>query len=70
MLDGDLDHNVDRYTDAESAMRALMDEERFPTDQVDRLEFGFLANGEVTVRWRPLKGEEWDGIVYPESRFS
>jgi hypothetical protein len=62
----DVDTDRNRYTNQEDALRRLLDEERFPFTQVDRLELGFLANGEVTVRWRPLGEEEWDGIVFPD----
>lgn len=60
-----IDHNADRYTPQETALTRLLDDDRFPSTQVDRLELGFLASGEVTVRWRELGAEEYDGTVYP-----
>lgn len=59
----DFDTDEDRYTTQESALRQLLDHQAFPMTQVDRIEIGFLANGEVTVRWREQGLEEYDGIV-------
>jgi len=59
----DVDTDHDRYRNHEDALRAVLDSSDLPIDQIDRYEMGFLANGEVTVRWRPLGSEEWDGFV-------
>lgn len=63
--DEGIDVNRDRHADHFDALQRAVQHERFPEAQIDRFEVGFQASGEVTVRWRQLGAEEWDGFVMP-----
>lgn len=48
----------DRYADPKKAVQRLLADEEFPTDDVQRIELGFQANGEVSCRiWRSKQEE-------------
>jgi len=57
--------DVNRHRGHYESIQVAIDDDRFPEVTIDRLEFGWLANGEVTCRWRPVGSEDWDGFVLP-----
>jgi hypothetical protein len=60
-----LDHNVDRYPDARTAIRRVAQEAVLPEGPIERLEFTFLAGGEATYRVWAARAEEPEGGYLP-----
>ena len=53
-----MDTDKDLYRTPEQALRAVIREEDFPSDPVDRIEVHFLASGELTWRAWPARADE------------
>lgn len=51
------------YRDYADAVTEALSSDRMPDSRIYSLEFGFLASGEVTVRWHTIGDDDPDGFV-------
>lgn len=60
------DFDADHYPTATGALRRLLDDPALPDGQVDRIEIRAQANGELTWRIRPARGDLYEvGYQFP-----